>query len=63
MMLGDFDIEDFTDTSHFSISICLFVVFMYLVNIIMLNLLIAIMGDVFDRMQENSRAMFLYHKT
>ena len=55
LMLGDFDLEAYTATSSVTSSIALFLVFMYFVNLIMLNLLIAIMGDIFDQIQENAR--------
>ena len=61
-MLGDFDLEAYTATSSVASSIALFVIFMYLVNLIMLNLLIAIMGDIFAQIQESARAKFLYSK-
>jgi len=43
LMLGDFDVEAFDGTSNSYAAIALFVIFMYLVNIVLLNLLIAIM--------------------
>ena len=33
---------------------------MFFINIVMLNLLIAIMGDIFDRIQENAKAEFMF---
>ncbi|GMI11132.1 hypothetical protein TrVE_jg9613 [Triparma verrucosa] len=60
LMLGDFDIDDFHQSlSYISIAI-LFITFTVFINIIMLNLLIAIMGDIFDRIQENARAEFMF---
>ena len=35
-------------------------VFTFFINIVMLNLLIALMGDIFDRIQENARNEFLF---
>ena len=55
LMLGDFDLESYGATYSKSASIALFMVFMYMVNLLMLNLLIAIMGDIFDQIQENAR--------
>lgn len=60
MMLGDFDTETFAAAASAALTWILFIVFMFLVFIVMLNLLIAIMGDIFDRIQENSREQFLY---
>ena len=62
LMLGDFDLEQYTATSSLTASIALFMTFMYLVNLVMLNLLIAIMGDIFDQIQENARCNYLYSK-
>ena len=44
------------------LSITLFIVFTVLINIVLLNLLIALMGDIFDRIQENARAQFLFSR-
>jgi len=33
---------------------------MFLINIVLMNLLIAIVGDIFDQIQESARAQFLY---
>jgi len=63
LMLGDFDVENYTETGNFLAAVALFVVFMFLVNIVMLNLLIAIMGDIFDQVQESALAQFLYSKS
>ena len=62
LMLGDFDLEQYTATSSLTASIALFMTFMYLVNLVMLNLLIAIMGDIFDQIQETARSNYLYSK-
>ncbi|GMH71405.1 hypothetical protein TrLO_g3881 [Triparma laevis f. longispina] len=54
LMLGEFDVENFPETSsgEFFSVILLFTVFTFFINIIMLNLLIAIMGDIFDKFEE-----------
>jgi len=46
LMLGAFDVEEFAGFSNWYAAVALFVVFTFFVNIVMLNLLIAIMGDV-----------------
>ena len=62
LMLGDFEVDSYNDTLDFEVAIILFVVFMLLVNVILLNLLIAIMGDIFDNIQENAIAAYLLAK-
>uniref|UniRef100_A0A7S1TUF1 Ion transport domain-containing protein n=1 Tax=Phaeomonas parva TaxID=124430 RepID=A0A7S1TUF1_9STRA len=49
LMLGDFDRDEFSASANESLMNVLFVVFQVFVTIIMLNLLIAIMGDIFDK--------------
>jgi WD40 repeat protein len=63
LMLGDFDVEQYTATSSLTTSILLFVVFMFGVNIVLLNLLIAIMGDIYGEIQQNATEQFLFSKT
>ena len=60
LLLGDFDAEEFSASSSYGLTLALFVVFMFFINIVMLNLLIAIMGDIFDRIQENAKAEFIF---
>lgn len=62
LMLGEFEVTEFPDTSsgeYFSTAL-LFIVFTAFINIIMLNLLIAIMSDIFDRVQESAQSEFLF---
>ncbi|GMH54376.1 hypothetical protein TrST_g10532 [Triparma strigata] len=60
LLLGDFDVTEFEASSSYYVTLVLFVVFMIFINIVMLNLLIAIMGDIFDRIRENARAEFTF---
>ncbi|GMH53826.1 hypothetical protein TrST_g8090 [Triparma strigata] len=60
LLLGNFDVNELEESSSFVITVFLFVGFSFFINIIMLNLLIAIMGDIFDRIQENAVAEFLF---
>ncbi|GMH77398.1 hypothetical protein TrST_g9186 [Triparma strigata] len=62
LMLGEFDVTEFPGTSfwEFISTILLFIVFTAFINIIMLNLLIAIMSDIFDRVQESAQSEFLF---
>ncbi|GMH73810.1 hypothetical protein TrLO_g1517 [Triparma laevis f. longispina] len=57
--------KDYTANSNWLIAmvgVILFVVFTFIINIVMLNLLIAIMGDIFDKIQENAKAEFMFAK-
>ena len=47
-------------SANLSITAILFIAFTIFINIIMLNLLIAIMGDIFDKIQENAKAEFMF---
>ena len=58
-LLGDFDPYEFAASSSYGLTLGLFIIFMFFINIVMLNLLIAIMGDIFDRVQENARSEFI----
>ncbi|GMH79417.1 hypothetical protein TL16_g08138 [Triparma laevis f. inornata] len=62
LMLSEFDFsEEYLTKSTDTIAVCiLFFSFTFGINIVMLNLLIAIMGDTFDRIQENSQAEFMF---
>ena len=61
-MLSEFDFSgEYLGQSSDIIATCiLFFTFTFGINIVMLNLLIAIMGDTFDRIQENSQAEFMF---
>ena len=54
LLLGNFDAEEFSASANYGLTLTLFIVFMFFINIVMLNLLIAIMGDIFERIQEVS---------
>jgi hypothetical protein len=60
LLLGDFNPDEFNASLSYGLTLSLFVVFMFFINIVMLNLLIAIMGDIFDRIQENAKAEFMF---
>lgn len=62
LMLGDFEVDDFSASSSPNWMKFLFVIFMLLINIIMLNLLIAIMGDKYDEISENAMGEYLFSK-
>jgi hypothetical protein len=48
-LLGAFDIDEYTNTE----SLVFFSIFLFLILVIMLNLLIAIMSDTFERVMES----------
>ena len=60
ILLNGFDVGDIDGSANFAMTLILSLTFTYFINIVMLNLLIAIMGDIFDQIQENARAEFLY---
>lgn len=60
MMLGSFDPFEFEASLSPATTLILFVGFMIIINIVMMNLLIAIMGDTFDQIQENAMAEYLF---
>ena len=61
-MLGDFDLQEFESSGNKHAMALLFTIFQFFVNIVMLNLLIAIMGDQYDIVQESGHEQFLYAK-
>jgi hypothetical protein len=56
MMNGAFDIAYFRQSHFWYIAVPLFVIFMLVVPTVMLNALIAIMGDTFEKVQQNKVA-------
>ena len=49
MMVGQFNLELFFETHHFAVALTMFLVYMVAVVIVLLNLLISVMGDSYDR--------------
>eukprot|EP00892_Ulva_mutabilis_P007601 jgi/Ulvmu1/5212/UM022_0005.1 len=59
MILGSFDISTFMEaTPHSEMAIAMFCLYQVLGMIVLLNLLIAIMGDTFDRVRETESLHF-----
>mmetsp|Transcript_26717 Transcript_26717/g.34437 ORF Transcript_26717/g.34437 Transcript_26717/m.34437 type:complete len:1635 (+) Transcript_26717:240-5144(+) len=54
MILGDFALEDFEEAVQGQLAVVLFVMFQIIVFIVLLNALIAIMGDSFEKAQQDS---------
>ncbi|CAD7704768.1 unnamed protein product [Ostreobium quekettii] len=59
MMLGQFDLEPFFTSSHSAVAVSFLVIYLLLSAVLMLNLLIAIIGDSFDRVKRHETAHFL----
>lgn len=53
-MLGDFDLDAYTDTSYRYISVTLLIFYIIVVTILLLNLLIAMMGDTYGNVIEGA---------
>lgn len=53
-MLGDFDLDAYTETSYKYISVGLLIVYIVVVTILLLNLLIAMMGDTYGNVIEGA---------
>ncbi|GMI01602.1 hypothetical protein TrVE_jg9814 [Triparma verrucosa] len=60
VMLNGFTVNEVDGSANYFVTALLFMFFTYFINIVMLNLLIAIMGDIFDRIQENAKAEFMF---
>lgn len=61
-LLGAFDLDQFDDTRYPSVAYGLFIVFEIVMTVVLLNLLIAIMGDSYDRIKERESTTFLIAK-
>ena len=62
LMLGAFDLQDFESSGDKDVMALLFTTFQFFANIVMLNLLIAIMSDQYDIVQESGHEQYLYAK-
>jgi hypothetical protein len=60
--LGEFNADDYAGTTHSGFLYLYFILCTILVQIVLLNLLIAIMGDTFDRVQEQRHESQLKEK-
>lgn len=58
-VLGDFDLKVIYSSPVPHVSVSLFVLYMITMMIVLLNLLIAIMGDSFDRIKNSEETQFL----
>ena len=53
-LLGDFDLDAYTETSYSHISVFFLVIYIVVVTILLLNLLIAMMGDTYGNVIEGA---------
>jgi len=53
-MLGDFDLDAYTDTTFRYISVSLLIFYIIVVTILLLNLLVAMMGDTYGNIIEGA---------
>ena len=53
-MLGDFDLEAYTETHYNYISVSLLILYIVVVTILLLNLLVAMMGDTYGNIIEGA---------
>lgn len=58
-MLGDFELDQFADTPYTAVSVGLLVVYVVTITILLLNLLIAMMGDTYEKI--NAHAIDMWH--
>jgi hypothetical protein len=58
-MLGDFDLDAYTETQYRYISVTLLVIYIIVVTILLLNLLIAMMGDTYGNVIEGATQIWL----
>eukprot|EP00877_Chromochloris_zofingiensis_P011810 jgi/Chrzof1/6883/Cz02g02020.t1 len=59
MMLGAFQVTDFYSTPYSGLSICVFMLFSLLVMMVLLNLIIAIISNVYERSYEGRNQQFI----
>jgi len=53
-MLGDFEVEEYAETTFQTISVSLLIVYVVVVTILLLNLLVAMMGDTYGNIIEDA---------
>jgi hypothetical protein len=61
-MMGQFDSSDFDDISVNQFARYMYVLYMIVTTIILLNLLIAIMGDIYSSVEKNAMAQFRWEQ-
>lgn len=58
-MLGDFDLDAYTDTTYAYVSVTLLITYIIVVTILLLNLLVAMMGDTYGNIIEDATQVWL----
>jgi len=58
-MLGDFDLDLYTETAFPYVSVSLLIVYIIVVTILLLNLLVAMMGDTYGNIIEDATQVWL----
>lgn len=58
-MLGDFDLDAYTEASYNYISVTLLIFYIIVVTILLLNLLIAMMGDTYGNIIDGATQIWL----
>jgi hypothetical protein len=61
-MLGDFDLDAYTNTTYYYVSVPLLIFYIIVVTILLLNLLIAMMGDTYGNIIEGATQIWLVIK-
>lgn len=62
-MLGDFDLDAYTETTYRYISVTLLIIYIIVVTILLLNLLVAMMGDTYGNIIEGATQVWLVDRT
>lgn len=58
-MLGDFDLDHYMGTTFQYVSVTMLVIYVVVVSILLLNLLIAMMGDTYGNVIEDATQIWL----
>ncbi len=58
-MLGDFELDHYTGTTFQYVSVTILVIYVVVVSILLLNLLIAMMGDTYGNIIEGATQIWL----
>jgi transient receptor potential cation channel subfamily V protein 6 len=62
-MLGDFDLDAYTETKFRYINVTLLIVYIIVVTILLLNLLVAMMGNTYQNVIEDATQVWLVERS
>lgn len=62
LLLGDINVNDMYKSSSPQLAVLLLVVFLFVTGVVLMNMLIAIMGDLYDEVQDKAAAQATYAK-